>query len=56
MSSFLRPLLFSLLVVTASASAMTISDLNIGKHGSGPNLTPKDLNGKVVFVVYWGTH
>ncbi|HLX62158.1 MAG TPA: hypothetical protein VKX17_12830 [Planctomycetota bacterium] len=43
-------------VACASASAMTITDLNIGKHASGPNLTQKDLSGKVVFVVYWGTH
>ena len=38
------------------AFGMTLSDLTIGKHVTGPNLTQKDLKGKVVFVVYWGTH
>lgn len=56
MSSKLRCLFFSLLFVAASARAMTIADVSIGKHESGPNLTPKDLNGKVVYVVFWGTH
>jgi hypothetical protein len=56
MGTSLRYILLTLSVACLSASAMTLSDLSIGKHDSGPNLTPKDLNGKVVYVVFWGIH
>ena len=54
MTSILRSLLCALLFVAASASAMSISDLTIGTHESGPTLAQKDLSGKVVLVVFWG--
>jgi len=56
MNSIQRCMLLTLLIVCGSASAMTITDLGIGKHAFGPNLTQKDLNGKAVLVVFWGTH
>lgn len=55
MRAIITCLLLSVLVC-ASASAMTLSDLTAGTTVAGPKLTPKDLKGKVVFVVYWGTH
>jgi hypothetical protein len=42
--------------VAVSASAMTLDDLSPGKTVLGPNLSVKDMKGKVVFVNYWGTH
>ena len=38
------------------AMAMTLDDLTPGTTVSGPNLTVKEMKGKVVYVVYWGTH
>ncbi len=52
----MRCLILAILVACVPAFGMTLTDLTIGKHVSGPNLTQKDLKGKVVYVVYWGTH
>ena len=54
MRSIMRCLCLPLLCLCASLSAMTITDVVLGKHESGPSLTSKDLTGKVVYVVYWG--
>jgi thiol-disulfide isomerase/thioredoxin len=57
MLSILRCAILSLFVACATASAaMTLSDLTPGKTVHGPDTSLKDLKGKVVFVVYWGTH
>jgi hypothetical protein len=45
-----------LVLFSASASALTLDDLSAGKTVCGPNLSVKDMKGKVVFVNYWGTH
>ena len=50
----MRSLILALVFLCAPVFAMTLSDLTIGKHVTGPNLTPKELKGNVVFVVYWG--
>lgn len=52
----MRCLCLAILLACLPIYGMTITDLAIGKHVSGPNLTAKDLKGKVVYVVYWGTH
>jgi len=44
------------LATSAHAASMSLDDLNTGKTVSGPELSVKDMKGKVVFVVYWGTH
>lgn len=36
-------------------AALSIDDLVPGKTVSGPNLTVKDMKGKVTLVMYWGT-
>ncbi len=36
-------------------AAMSIEDLSPGKTVAGPNLTAKDMKGKVTLVMYWGT-
>jgi hypothetical protein len=56
MRSLLAGMVLAMLFSSASLHATSINDLMLGKHESGPNLTPKDLKGKVVLVVYWGTH
>ena len=50
------PLGMILLAYSASAFSMSIDDLTPGKTVSGPDLAVKDMKGKVVYVVYWGTH
>mgnify|MGYP001580492239 CR=1 FL=1 len=50
-----KVLLAALVAFSATASAMTLDDLNTGKTVHGPNLSVKDMKGKVVFVNYWGT-
>jgi hypothetical protein len=52
-AKFLVP---ALAVCCAVASAMTLDDLSPGKTVDGPALTLKEMKGKVVYVVYWGTH
>ncbi|HLX63989.1 MAG TPA: TlpA disulfide reductase family protein [Planctomycetota bacterium] len=52
----MRSLMLALVSLCAPVFAMTLNDLSIGTHVTGPKLAPKDLKGKVVFVVYWGTH
>ena len=52
----MRCMILALLLLSASAFAMTINDIVPGKHIAGPNLSAKDLKGKVVYVVYWGSH
>ena len=49
-------MLLSVLVLTAQVHAMTLEDLVPGNTVFGPNLTAKDMKGKVVFVEFWGTH
>ena len=51
-----RVMLLSVLVLSAQAHAMTLEDLVPGNTVFGPNLSVKDMKGKVVFVEYWGTH
>ena len=34
---------------------ITVSDLNLGKHWFGPEVTKQDLRGKVVLVEIWGS-
>jgi hypothetical protein len=45
-----------LLAVSSSASAMTLKDLQPGTYVTGPNLKVDEMKGKVVIVMYWGTH
>lgn len=45
-----------LLAYCSAAAAMTLDDLIPGKTVSGPNLSVKEMKGKVVFVLFWGTH
>ena len=52
----MRALVLVAMCLCLPAWGMTLDDLTIGKHASGPQLSAKDLKGKVVFVVYWGTH
>ena len=52
----MRCMILALLLLSASTFAMTINDVMPGKHIAGPNLSAKDLKGKVVYVVYWGSH
>ena len=57
MKSILRTLVFSVLFCCVSSmAAMTANDITVGKVVSGPKLDAKDLKGKVVLVLYWGTH
>jgi len=57
MKSMLRTLLFTVLFACVSSmAAMTTTDITPGKVVSGPPLSAKDLKGKVVLVLYWGTH
>ena len=52
-----RALFLAVLLACCSvASAMTLDDLSPGKTVHGPNLSLKEMKGKVVFVLYWGTH
>jgi hypothetical protein len=52
-----RALFLALLLACCPvASAMTLDDLSPGKTVHGPNLSLKEMKGKVVFVLYWGTH
>lgn len=46
----------AMLVICAAAHATSLNDLIIGKTEAGPNHAMKDLKGKVVLVVFWGTH
>ncbi len=51
-------LLASLLAFTGGALAeedLTIDDLNLGTWWYGPQVTTKDLAGKVVLVEMWGS-
>jgi len=44
------------LAISASVhAAMTLNDLIPGTTVSGPELTLKEMKGKVVYVVFWGT-
>jgi hypothetical protein len=43
-------------VCAHAASGVNLAGLKMGKTVSGPDLTTKDLRGKCVLVVYWGTH
>lgn len=52
----MRVMLAALVFACLPAVAMTIDDLSPGKTVSGPNLTVKDMKGKVTLVMYWGTH
>jgi hypothetical protein len=54
MGMFAR-MLAPVLVCCAVASAMTLDDLVVGKTVHGPNLTLKEMKGKVVFANFWGT-
>lgn len=56
MRSMLCGFLLAMLVACGSVHATSVGDVVIGKHEFGPNLAPKDLKGKVVLVVFWGTH
>ncbi len=56
MRSFSCGMILATVVACASLHAMSINDLVPGKHEFGPNFTTKDLKGKVVLVVFWGTH
>jgi len=47
-------LLSAALLMPAACQAMTIDDLSPGKTITGPNLTLKDMKGKIVLVVFWG--
>lgn len=50
-------LLLAATMWAASAQAgMTLADLNPGSTVSGPKFGQSDYKGKVVFVVFWGTH
>ena|GEM_PF-3220599 len=44
-----------MVVCVSSHAAMTLSDLTPGKTVSGPDLSLKEMKGKVVLVDYWGT-
>ena len=44
------------LAASAQAASMTLDDLQTGKTVNGPDLSVKDMKGKVVLVMYWGTH
>jgi hypothetical protein len=44
------------LTASANAASMSLDDLQPGKTVNGPELSVKDMKGKVVFVIYWGTH
>ena len=48
-------LLLALIVAAASAEELTLDNLTMGKTLAGPDLAIKDLKGKVVYVVFWGT-
>lgn len=56
MGIFRTLVMASFVAACLPASAMTIDDLTTGKTCSGPNLTVKDMKGKVTLVMYWGTH
>ena len=43
------------LLVPCLARATSLDDLKLGTPISGPKLTPSDLEGKVVYVEFWGT-
>lgn len=50
------PLLALACCATLTAAEMTLDDLSIGTTVSGREATLNDLKGKVVYVLYWGTH
>lgn len=50
------PLLALACCATLTAADMTLDDLRIGTTVSGREATLNDLKGKVVYVLYWGTH
>lgn len=50
------PLLALACCATLSAADMTLDDLRVGTTVSGPEATLNDMKGKVVYVIYWGTH
>jgi hypothetical protein len=56
MRAFRMLALASILAACVPAMAMTLDDLTPGKTVSGPDLTVKEMKGKVVYVVFWGTH
>lgn len=39
----------------AGAAALTLDDVNLGEHVSGPELTTAQMRGKVVLIDFWGT-
>ncbi|MEI6234889.1 MAG: hypothetical protein WCT04_17680 [Planctomycetota bacterium] len=56
MRSFMAGIGLALLVMCSATHATSVNDIVLGKREFGTNLAPKDLKGKVVMVVFWGTH
>ena len=52
----MRGIVAALVFACLPAAAMTIDDLTPGNTISGPNLSVKDMKGKVTLVMYWGIH
>jgi hypothetical protein len=44
------------LTASAHAASLSLDNLVTGKTVNGPDLSLKDMKGKVVLVMYWGTH
>ena len=49
-------LVAAICAIPALSFGMTLDDLTTGKTVSGPDVSLKDMKGKIVFVDYWGTH
>jgi hypothetical protein len=56
MRTYFGGIVLAMMLICASARAITVNELIVGKTESGPNHALKDLKGKVVLVVFWGTH
>ena len=48
--------LTTLLAAPLLGADMTLDGLTTGKTVFGPETSIKEMKGKVVYVVYWGTH
>ena len=52
----LLSLILCLSAASAQASSVSLGGLKVGKTVVGPDQGTKELRGKCVLVVYWGTH
>lgn len=48
------PALLGLTLCTVAPGDVTVSDIVLGDHATGPTVTMDDLKGRVVIVEYWG--